>query len=53
MSQNFQDLNEDKNPSSMHAQSLSDTSDDDWELPGVACMLRPGMPGFEECEACQ
>jgi hypothetical protein len=29
------------------------TADDDWELPGQACTLRPGMPGFEECEACQ
>jgi ribonucleoside-diphosphate reductase alpha chain len=23
------------------------------ELAGPACMLRPGDPGFEECEACQ
>ena len=23
------------------------------ELVGQACMLRPGAPGFEECEACQ
>ncbi len=23
------------------------------ELAGAACMLRPGDPGFEECEACQ
>jgi hypothetical protein len=27
--------------------------DDNWELPGQACTLRPGMPGFEECESCQ
>lgn len=35
----------------VHVEQVS--SDDDWELPGVACMLRPGMPGFDECEACQ
>lgn len=29
------------------------SADDDWELPGQACTLRPGMPGFEDCEACQ
>jgi ribonucleoside-diphosphate reductase alpha chain len=23
------------------------------EIVGQACMLRPGDPGFEECEACQ
>jgi ribonucleoside-diphosphate reductase alpha chain len=23
------------------------------EVVGAACMLRPGDPGFEECEACQ
>lgn len=35
------------------ATQVQTTDDDDWELPGQACTLRPGMPGFEECEACQ
>jgi hypothetical protein len=34
-------------------QEAQNSADDDWELPGVACTLRPGMPGFDECEACQ
>jgi len=23
------------------------------EIVGAACVLRPGDPGFDECEACQ
>jgi ribonucleoside-diphosphate reductase alpha chain len=33
------------------APAVTTTSADD--LAGPACMLRPGDPGFEECEACQ
>jgi ribonucleoside-diphosphate reductase alpha chain len=33
-----------------HAAPVAAVADD---LAGPACMLRPGDPGFEECEACQ
>lgn len=35
------------------AQSSKNQSANDSEMVGVACLLRPGEAGFEECEACQ
>ena len=33
--------------------AASPSSMPEQEMVGVACMMRPGDPGFEECEACQ
>ena len=38
---------------SMAAAPASMAAAPEAELAGPACMLRPGDPGFEECEACQ
>jgi ribonucleoside-diphosphate reductase alpha chain len=39
--------------SSMSSVPVATASAATEELAGPACMLRPGDPGFEECEACQ
>jgi hypothetical protein len=37
-----------KAPPSIHSEPKAE-----FELDGPACMMRPGDPGYEECEACQ